>query len=219
MLCLKATCLMLLLACAVQNFLQAEGRKGQQERKGRGRAKQDAVSPKPTVHSHRGHEKKSKGSSGHAVPKGRFSTKDKMQCTWVATGDSALVLSINCTKGNESFHCEYIGNPGVCPQYESSSGLFWKQIARSMKKQKKLCRDPKVLLKAAVCKTASKEAHFSLKTPAKAQHPARAQLPPQPEKKECNGLSDRHKLAKEHCSSSWSSVCTFFFAMFENEDC
>uniref|UniRef100_A0A8B9JA50 Fibroblast growth factor binding protein 1b n=1 Tax=Astyanax mexicanus TaxID=7994 RepID=A0A8B9JA50_ASTMX len=152
-------------------------------------------------------------SGGKAASKGRFSTKDKMRCTWVATGDRALVLSISCTKGNESFHCEYTANPGLCPQYESNSGTFWKQITRAMKKQKKLCRDPKALLKAGVCKSASKEAHFSLKTPAQDQRP------PQSGKKDCKGLSDRNKLAREHCNSSWSSVCTFFFAMFENEEC
>ncbi|XP_007239109.2 fibroblast growth factor-binding protein 1 [Astyanax mexicanus] len=214
MLSLKATFLLLLLACLVQHFVQAEGRKGQQEGKGRGRAKhRDTTSPKPTLQNHHGTERRSRGSGGKAASKGRFSTKDKMRCTWVATGDRALVLSISCTKGNESFHCEYTANTGLCPQYESNSGTFWKQITRAMKKQKKLCRDPKALLKAGVCKSASKEAHFSLKTPAQDQRP------PQSGKKDCKGLSDRNKLAREHCNSSWSSVCTFFFAMFENEEC
>ncbi|XP_036424689.1 fibroblast growth factor-binding protein 1 [Colossoma macropomum] len=210
MLCLKATFVVLILACVAQHILQAEGRKGQQERKGRGRAQQDAFSPKPTSPSHHENEKRS---SGKAASKGRFSTKDKMQCGWEATGDDALVLSISCTKGNESFRCEYTANPRLCPQYESSSTKFWKQIGRSLKKQKKLCRDPKALVKAAVCKNASREAHFSLRTPAKAQHPT------QPSNKDCNGLSDSSKLAKEYCSSSWSSVCTFFFTMVQNEDC
>ncbi|XP_017547446.1 fibroblast growth factor-binding protein 1 [Pygocentrus nattereri] len=210
MLCLKATFVVLILVCMAQHILQAEGRKEQQERKGRGRVKQNTFAPKPTSPSHRENEKK----SGGKVPsKGRFSTKDKTQCSWEATGDHSLVLSISCTKGNESFHCEYIANPRLCPQYESNSGKFWKQIARSLKKQKKLCHDPKALVKATVCKNASKEAHFSLRTPAKAEHP------PQLSNQDCKGLSHSNKLAKEHCSSTWSSICSFFFAMVQNEDC
>lgn len=211
MLCLKVTFVVLILACLAQQSLQAEARKGQQERKGRGRVKQDVSSPKPTLPSRRGHEKRPKGSGGHPASKGQFSTKDKMQCSWVAAGDQALILRISCSKGNKSFNCEYTANPGLCHQYESSSGRFRKKIARSLRKQKNLCQDPKAAVKVSVCKNVRKEVHFSLRTPTEAQHP--------PQSMDCKGLSDRSKLAKEYCSNSWSSVCTFFFAMVESEGC
>ncbi|KAI4886974.1 hypothetical protein NFI96_001950 [Prochilodus magdalenae] len=197
MLCLKTTFVVLIFACMMQQFMQAEARKGQQEKKGRERGKQDAVSPKPTLPSQSENQKKPRK---NAARKGSFSTKDKTQCSWEAAGDQTLVLSISCT-GKENVQCEYTANPTKCPQYESSSGKFWKQIARALKKQKKLCQDPKALIKAAVCKNVPKEAHFSLRTPQ------------EPSKKDCKGPSDRNKLAEEYCTSTWSSLCAFLFAM------
>ncbi|KAG7270659.1 hypothetical protein CRUP_032178 [Coryphaenoides rupestris] len=35
----------------------------------------------------------------------------------------------------------------------------------------------------------------------------------------CSGERvDKHKLAEQHCSSAWSSVCVFFFSMLDNTD-
>lgn len=123
-------------------------------------------------------------------------------------------MSITCKKGTEkSLHCEYTANPRLCPEYTSNVDAFWKQIGRLLKKQKKLCRDSKALLKARMCRKAPRDAHFALKTIPKVH------LTSTRKNKPCSNLTNRQKLAEEYCSSTWSSVCTFFFAMVETEDC
>ncbi|XP_066505997.1 fibroblast growth factor-binding protein 1 [Hoplias malabaricus] len=209
MMCLKTAFVLLALATFLGHFQQVEGRKAQQEKKGRGRV---TSAPNMALQSRTGHDKKVK-TSRNVASKGRFTNEEKMQCSWEAIGDQTLILSIRCSKENQSIHCEYTANPGLCPQFQSSAAKFWKQISRSLKKQKKLCQDPKALIKASVCKNTGKESHFSLKTSANTQRPQ------QPSEKDCRGLSNGQKLAKEYCSSSWSSVCAFFFTMVENEDC
>ncbi|XP_053091754.1 fibroblast growth factor-binding protein 1 [Pangasianodon hypophthalmus] len=213
---LKGITLILICICIMQHFLQANA----QAKKGRGRQKQHNLSPKPTIplRNHKKSGSKDANDDGTLV-KGRIENKDGTQCTWAATesgveGDGAFVLSITCKNGTEkSLQCEYTAKPRLCPKYTSSVDEFWKQISRSLKKQKKLCRDSKALLKARMCRKAPRDAHFALKTTPKV-HPT-----PERKNKPCPNLTNRQKLAEEYCSSSWSSVCTFFFAMVETEDC
>lgn len=213
---LKGITLILIGICIMENFLQASA----QVKKGRGKQKQQRLSPKPTVPP-RNHKKgDSKDPSDDSVLfKGRIAKKDGTRCTWAATEssagkDGAFVLSISCKNGTEKgLHCEYSAKPRSCPEYTSNVDAFWKQISRSLKMQKKLCRDSKALLKARMCTKAPKVAHFALKTTPKVH------LTPAKKNKPCPNLANRRKLAEEYCSSSWSSVCTFFFAMVETEDC
>ncbi|XP_060782828.1 fibroblast growth factor-binding protein 1 [Neoarius graeffei] len=209
---LKGITLILLSICIMQHFLQANV----QAKKGRGRQKQH----KPTIppRNHKKSGSKDPNDEG-TLFKGRITNKDGTQCTWAAAeskieADGAFVLSVTCKKGTEkSLHCEYTANPRLCPEYTSNVDAFWKQIGRSLKKQKKLCRDSKALLKARMCRKAPRDAHFALKTMPKVRPtPTRKSKP-------CPNLTNRQKLAEEYCSSSWSSVCTFFFAMVETEDC
>lgn len=216
MACLKGITLILICICIMQHFLQANA----QTKKGKGRQKQHSLSSKPTIPP-RNHKKSgSKGPNDNgASVKGRIAKKDGTQCTWAATesrveGDGAFVLSITCKKGTEaSLRCEYTAKPRLCPEFTSNVDAFWKQVGRSLKKQKRLCRDPKALLKAGMCRKAPRDAHFALRTIQKI-HGA-----PSKKNKPCPNLSNRQKLAEDYCSSSWSSVCTFFFAMIETEEC
>ncbi|XP_040904482.1 fibroblast growth factor-binding protein 1 [Toxotes jaculatrix] len=149
--------------------------------------------------------------------KGILVTKDKAACTWAATGEDLFILGVTCKKGDRSFSCEYVARPSVCPQYSSNVKLYWKQIARALKKQRNLCQDSSALVKAGVCRGAARDAHFRLRVaerktvlPHTPPAAARAVKSCQPSNK---------KLAEEYCNNSWSSFCTFFFTMVRDNDC
>ncbi|XP_061582128.1 fibroblast growth factor-binding protein 1 [Cololabis saira] len=149
--------------------------------------------------------------------KGKLVTKDKSECNWAATGEDLVILNVSCKKGDRSFSCEYSARPAVCPQYASNTELYWKQISRSLKKQKSLCRDNGALIKAGVCRKAAREAHFRIHvaqrrtaSPYTPPFAARAVKSCQPANK---------KLAEEFCSNSWSSLCTFLFTAVKDYDC
>lgn len=213
---LKGIALILIGICIMQHFLQVNA----QSKKGKGRQKQHSLSPKPAIppHNHKKSGSKDPNNDG-ALFKGQIVNKDGMRCTWAATEssveeDGVFDLSITCKKGTgKSLHCKYTAKPRLCPEYTSNIDAFWNQISRSLKKQKKLCRNHKALLKARMCRKAPRDAHFAYKTMPKV-HPTHAR-----KNKLCPNLTNRQKLAEEYCSSSWSSFCTFVFAMFETEDC
>ncbi|XP_029297557.1 fibroblast growth factor-binding protein 1 [Cottoperca gobio] len=153
--------------------------------------------------------------------KGKMVTKDKSECTWAATGEDTFILGVTCKQGGRTFSCEYVATPTVCPQYASNVKLYWKQITRALKKQKTLCQDSSALVRAGVCRRAARDAHFRLhntrsKTdPHPAPHPA-----PRPATRALKSCKPGHKkLAEEQCTDSWSSFCTFFFTMVQDDDC
>ncbi|XP_029626560.1 fibroblast growth factor-binding protein 1 [Salmo trutta] len=214
---------MLVIACISQQFMVAhcQGSKKRGMKKKENEGPKDGEQPKPPVQSP---DKKNSSPKGN-VFKGKFSAKDKMQCTWVATGDDAFVLSVNCKKGQTSFDCEYVAKPATCPGYESNTKAYWKQIARALKKNKNLCFDSTALIKAGMCRKAPKDAHFKLNsTPRDIVTLPRTTIQPRSSlsassfgAKSC--AVDRKRLAEEYCAASWSSLCTFFFAMVQNDDC
>uniref|UniRef100_UPI003AADAF9C fibroblast growth factor-binding protein 1-like n=1 Tax=Centroberyx gerrardi TaxID=166262 RepID=UPI003AADAF9C len=189
-----------------------------------------------------------------AATRGKFSTKDKMQCTWAAREDGETVnIKVDCenreariTGGVTELSCEYNAKPQVCPGYVSNPAGFWKQVSRALKKlQMKLCMDDRALLKAGMCKRAPRDAHFKLDigtAVASAQQPgddmmrqletprtratttttttATAETSDKPiTGSSCTERVDQRKLSEEYCSSSWASVCSFFFAMLQSGDC
>lgn len=211
---LKSIILILICICIMPHVLQVSA----QAKKAKGRQKQHSLSPKSKIPA-RNHQKSGSKDPNGALFKGRITNKDGTRCTWAATessveDDGTFILSITCKKGTEkSLHCEYTAKPKLCPEYTSNTDAFWKQIGRSLKNQKKLCHDSKALLKAKICRKAPRDAHFALKTTPKV-NPT-----PMKKNKPCPDLTNRQKLAEEYCSNAWSSVCTFFFAMVETEDC
>ncbi|XP_031722712.1 fibroblast growth factor-binding protein 1 [Anarrhichthys ocellatus] len=157
------------------------------------------------------------GRQSKAVPaqplKGRMVTKDKSSCTWAATGEDIFTLGVTCKKGDRSFSCEYVARPAVCHQYASNVKLYWKQVARALKKQKSLCQDSRALVRAGVCRGAAREAHFRL-------HDDQRETPtPSAPRAVKSCQPGNKKLAEEHCNDSWSSFCTFFFTMVHDDDC
>lgn len=148
--------------------------------------------------------------------KGKMVTKDKSQCTWAATGEDLFVLSVTCRKDDRIFSCEYVARPTSCPQYRANVQLFWKQIARALKKQKKLCQDGGALVRTGVCRQAPREAHFRL---SQRKDASPSSPPPAAPTAVKSCQPENRKLAEEYCNTSWMSFCTFFFTMVQNGDC
>ncbi|XP_038867860.1 fibroblast growth factor-binding protein 1-like [Salvelinus namaycush] len=215
--------IMLVIACISQQFMMANCQRSKKRgmKKKENEGPKDGEQPKAPVQSP---DKKNSSPKGN-VFKGKFSAKDKMQCTWVATGDNAFVLSVNCKKGQTSFDCEYVAKPATCPGYESNTKAYWKQIARALKKNKNLCFDSTALIKAGMCRKAPKDAHFKLNhTPRDIVTLPRTTIQPRSSlsassfgAKSC--AVNQKRLAEEYCAASWSSLCTFFFSMVQNDDC
>lgn len=180
-------------------------------------------------------------SSSAASGRGKFSTKDKMQCTWGAkdVGDT-VNLRVTCENpearikgGVTDQQCEYNGKPQKCPGYQSNPRGFWKQVGRAFKRlQSKLCNDDRALVKAGMCKRAPGDAHFKLDITSSVASAQSKRWPPPPppmptsRKTKVTGSSnstctksDHQKKAEEYCSSSWASVCSFFLSMLQSEDC
>ncbi|XP_010895518.2 fibroblast growth factor-binding protein 1 [Esox lucius] len=214
---------LLVIACISQQLMVAncQGPKKRGMKKKEKVGPKDESQPKPSVPST---DKRNSSPNVKGVFKGKF-TKDKAQCTWVATGADAFVLGVNCKKGEKSFDCEYVARPATCPGYESNAKAYWKQISRSLKKQKKLCMDSTVLIKAGMCRNAPQDAHFKLnkknqdiviplprttvQTRSSSETTSRA--------KSC--AVHNKKLAEDYCADSWSSVCAFLFSMVQNDEC
>ncbi|KAM6924329.1 fibroblast growth factor-binding protein 1 [Xenentodon cancila] len=149
--------------------------------------------------------------------KGKLVTKDKSECKWAATGEDLVILNISCKKGDRSLSCEYSARPAVCPQYAVNTEVYWKQISRSLKKQKSLCQDNSALIKAGMCRKAAREAHFMVNV-AQRRTPS-TYIPPFATRTVKSCQPANKKLAEEFCSNSWSSLCTFLFTMVKDYDC
>ncbi|XP_030643550.1 fibroblast growth factor-binding protein 1 [Chanos chanos] len=173
------------------------------------------------------------------VFKGRFSTKDKA-CIWEASGEDTYTLTVKCSQGEiqQGLNCNYTAKPAICPEYEKNVKGFWKQIARALKKQKKLCTDPRALVKAGMCRRAPQDAHFRLspnnEVAVRNARPTRPAVkeedrmtsyikPAEPVSTsgpECTERPDHRKLAQEKCGEAWASFCTFFFTFVQSgPDC
>lgn len=165
---------------------------------------------------------------------GKFSSADKMQCKWnTRNAGPAVILRVTCEPAGTkipSRSCEYTAKPQSCPGYQSDPKGFWKQVGRALKRLKgKLCEDERALVKAGMCKSEPRDAHFKLDTrgsPTAAQprEPDNSTAPPGLRTTPvgptaCAKRADHRKTAEEYCGSSWSSFCAFFFSMLQSEDC
>ncbi|XP_069023632.1 fibroblast growth factor-binding protein 1-like [Embiotoca jacksoni] len=170
---------------------------------------------------------------------GKFSTRDKMKCTWGAkdAGDT-VKLRVKCEDpearikgGDTDLICDYNGKPQRCPGYLSDPKGFWKQVARAFKRlHGKVCRDDGALVKAGMCKRAPRDAHFKLDISTSVGSAQSGELdspPPLPPRPRptvtgptaCTKRANHRGTAEEYCSSSWASVCSFFLSMMQSEDC
>uniref|UniRef100_A0A8D2KRS4 Fibroblast growth factor binding protein 1 n=1 Tax=Varanus komodoensis TaxID=61221 RepID=A0A8D2KRS4_VARKO len=179
-----------------------------------------------------GRSQKNRGAKGSH--KGKFTTKEKSECTWTLNEAETATLKIDCKSKEDTFSCEFSGNPSTCPQYAKNQKAFWKQITRSLKKQKNICKDPKSILKSKLCKTGPPTAHLRLVTLAsqnpkeeKPSHHAKedslpAENKPGKASSDCveeEDYIDQRKVAEEYCGESWLSLCNFFVAMIQDKKC
>ncbi|XP_074083589.1 fibroblast growth factor-binding protein 1 [Macrotis lagotis] len=185
-------------------------------------------------------DQKTKGGIKH--PRGKFSTQEKVPCTWAVT-EEGLTLKVYCKGQEAQFECTYAGNPSSCPHFSGNEKAYWKQIGRALRKQKNLCADPKGVLKTRVCKKGPKEAHFKMvdstiksksqdnrgkKDPqiaASTEKPAALTLLPTnqqsttPKCEEDMEVINQRKVAEDFCGESWSSLCTFLLTMLQDKKC
>lgn len=183
-----------------------------------------------------------KGATAATAATGKFSLKkNQMQCTWGARDEGGAVqLSVRCenpkarvTGGVTDMKCEYYGKPQGCPGFQSDPKGFWKQVARAVKRlQDKVCTDQRAQVKAGMCKRAPRDAHFKLDitssvmaaqsgdmdTDPPRPRPSTATIATTAKPTNCT-RADHQKKAEQYCSSSWASVCSFFFSMVQGNDC
>lgn len=198
--------LLLVLACISHQLVLSSCQRSHGRRGSRGQNKDEQIN---NVVRH--------PNSAHARPKGKLVTKDKSECSWSVTGNDLLTLRVTCQKGLNSFSCEYNARPSVCPQYSTKAELYWKQIARALRKHQSLCQESNRPIKAALCRSAARDAHFRL---IRVQKKTTPPPPTQPQLQAViTCLDDNMKRAEEYCSDSWSSVCLFFFTMVQDYDC
>ncbi|XP_020773271.1 fibroblast growth factor-binding protein 1 [Boleophthalmus pectinirostris] len=149
--------------------------------------------------------------------RGKTVTKDKAECTWAATGDDVFTLGVTCKKAGKRISCDYVARPNLCAQFAGNPKLYWRQIARSLKKQKDLCQDSNALVKAGMCRKAPRDAHFRLGKADSKAGPRSGPKPSPPAVRSCQPANK--KLAQEYCKHAWSTFCTFFFTMVKDQDC
>uniref|UniRef100_A0A8C4U0W9 Fibroblast growth factor binding protein 1 n=1 Tax=Falco tinnunculus TaxID=100819 RepID=A0A8C4U0W9_FALTI len=179
---------------------------------------------------------------GKSSPKGKFKTKENAECTWAVTDTNAAAVHVECKHGDSKFWCEFSGDPSTCAQYAANQKSYWKQVSRSLRKQKQICQDPKSVLKSKVCRKGPRSAHLKLTHsslltavgPAEGtihhakevvQTPAAASVT---EKKlehsrqdcvEDIDYIDQKKVAEEYCPESLLSFCNFFITMVQDKKC
>ncbi|XP_050804016.1 fibroblast growth factor-binding protein 1 [Gopherus flavomarginatus] len=210
-------------------------RKKERQNGGKGRKKQTGTKQE--------NEKGQDSKGGKPSLKGKFTTKDNSECTWAVTEVDTVTLKVECKKGESSFRCDFSGSPSTCPQFAANQKPYWKQISRSLKKQKNICQDPKGILKSKVCKKGPRSAHLTLTSSSlitlqdsikgKTTHPRKEitqtsapaiTLENQPGKSsddcvEDTDYIDQQKVAEEYCSETWRSWCNFFITMIQDKKC
>ncbi|NWV00901.1 FGFP1 protein, partial [Upupa epops] len=182
-----------------------------------------------------GNEKGWKAKGGKSPPKGKFKTKENAECAWAVTNVNGSTVHVGCKLGDSEFWCEFSGDPSSCTQYAANQKSFWKQVSRSLKKQKQLCQDPRSVLKSKVCRKGPQSAQLRLARssllssggPAKevARAPAATSATanmPEHHPQDCVediDYIDQRKVAEEYCPESLLSFCNFFITMVQDKKC
>ncbi|XP_067857906.1 fibroblast growth factor-binding protein 1-like [Heptranchias perlo] len=205
-----------LLADASDNQKQRRKGKGQSRGETQGGSKNRKPETAPKVGAE---EKKQREVPGSAPKQGRFVRRDKAQCKWTLRGEEAAArsLRLECKQGLNDYWCEFTGQPSACPNYTGNAKTYWKQITRTLKKQKSVCSEPSAVLKSSLCKS-TRAAHLKMTrssllgaaAPGKKQPKALAPLTTaNPDSPNIN------KIADENCSEKWGSLCKFMFSAFQ----
>lgn len=200
-------------------------------------------SGKKQTESNQEKEKGQKPKGGKASPKGKFKTKENAECTWAVTGMDSATIRVECTNSDSKFWCEFSGDPSTCPHYAANQKSYWKQVSRSLKKQKQICQDPRSILKSKVCRKGPQSAHLILtrssllasvgpvkgdathhkkevtQVPATASEPGKQLEHSSQDCVEDVDYIDQKKVAEEYCPESLLSFCNFFITMVQDKKC
>ncbi|NWI53381.1 FGFP1 protein, partial [Calyptomena viridis] len=198
---------------------------------------------KTQIESDQGNKKRQKSKGGKSSPGGKFETKGNAECTWAVTDMDTATVHVECKHGDSKFWCEFSGDPSSCSQYAANQKSYWKQISRSLKKQKQICQEPQTVLKSKVCRKGPRSAHLRLTQssllpavgPAKGNmmHHAQevVQIPAATSVSEKNlehspqdcvediDYIDQKKVAEEYCPENLISFCNFFITMVQDKRC
>ncbi|NP_001087917.1 fibroblast growth factor binding protein 1 S homeolog precursor [Xenopus laevis] len=206
----------------VSDILLVEGNKEREGKKERGKTKGDKKTEADAPQGKGGRSKGGKGSH-----QGKFVSKENANCTWAVTETQSVALKIDCKKEGSSFSCTFGGNPASCPKYTGNEKSYWKQISRALKKQKKICQDPKAVLKSKECKKGPQEAHLRYLSsdslvPENTEKEPAVQVKEMEAGKDCEEDADpaeRQRIVAEYCGHSWGSFCNFFLSMLQSKSC
>ncbi|NWH66994.1 FGFP1 protein, partial [Geococcyx californianus] len=198
---------------------------------------------KAQTESNQGNVRGRKLKGGKASPKGKFKTKESVECTWAVTDMNATTLRVECKHGDSEFWCQFSGDPSTCSHYAMNQKSYWKQVSRSLKKQKQICQDPKSVLKSKVCRKGPRSAHLKLthsslltsvglakgntihhaKEVVQTPGPASVtEKKPEHSNQDCVediDYIDQKKVAEEYCPESLLSLCNFFITMVQDKKC
>ncbi|XP_062898244.1 fibroblast growth factor-binding protein 1-like [Mobula hypostoma] len=204
-----------LLLLFVTHCLLADARDEQKGkgRRGKGRSRSESRGRGPPQGEV---QKQSKGKV--FLPKqGKVVGKNKEQCRWALRGEesSDRNLRLECKAGHNAYWCEFTGNPVACQKYAGNEKTYWKQVIRALKKTD--CSNPSSVLKTSLCKKIKsadmKITRSSLLPAASAEEKdSKESVPLATDSSEG---PDINKIAAEHCSESWGSLCKFMLSAFQ----